>query len=133
MTVQDASAGDSATLPETLTMAATQVEAVQPDGDGVEEVVADKVPQRQDAGGTRRNWDSQLRVGTGPGSSRTFLAATHPHPPQTSRFELVGEGPLDQLPASPLKTTTGGATNTATVPIHKRTGKTPQFANCSDV
>ena len=41
-TVQDASEGDSATLPETLTMAAEQVEAVQPDGEGVEEVVADK-------------------------------------------------------------------------------------------
>ena len=41
-TVQDASAGDSATLPETLTTAAEQVEAVQPDGEGVEEVVADK-------------------------------------------------------------------------------------------
>ncbi len=42
VTVQDASAGDSATLPETLTTAAEQVEAVQPDGDGVEEVIADK-------------------------------------------------------------------------------------------
>ena len=40
--VQDASAGDSATLPETLTTAAEQVEAVQPDGAGVEDVVADK-------------------------------------------------------------------------------------------
>ena len=42
VTVQDASEGDSATLPETLTMAAEQVEAVRPDGAGVEEVVADK-------------------------------------------------------------------------------------------
>ena len=42
VTVQDASEGDSATLPETLTMAAEQVESVQPDGEGVEEVVADK-------------------------------------------------------------------------------------------
>ena len=42
VTVQDASEGDSATLPETLTMAAEQVELVQPDGPGVEEVVADK-------------------------------------------------------------------------------------------
>ena len=33
---------DTATLPETLTMAAEQVEAVQPDGSDVEEVVADK-------------------------------------------------------------------------------------------
>ena len=36
MTVQDASDGDTATLPETLIMAAEQVEAVQPDGSGVE-------------------------------------------------------------------------------------------------
>ena len=42
VSVQDASEGDSATLPETLTMAAEQVEAVQPEGAGVEEVVADK-------------------------------------------------------------------------------------------
>ena len=42
VTVQDASAGDTATLPETLTKASEQVEAVQPDGREVEEVVADK-------------------------------------------------------------------------------------------
>ena len=42
VTVQDASKGDTATLPETLTMAAEQVEAVHPAGKGVEEVVADK-------------------------------------------------------------------------------------------
>ena len=42
VTVQDASDGDTATLPATLIMAAEQVEAVQPNGVGVEEVVADK-------------------------------------------------------------------------------------------
>ena len=42
VTVQDASDGDTATLPETLITAAEQVEAVQPNGVGVEEVVADK-------------------------------------------------------------------------------------------
>ena len=42
VTVQDASDGDTATLPETLIKAAEQVEAVQPEGSGVEEVVADK-------------------------------------------------------------------------------------------
>ena len=42
VTVQDASAGDTETLPETLTKAAEQVEAVQADGREVEEVVADK-------------------------------------------------------------------------------------------
>ena len=40
VTVQDASEGDTATLPATLTMAAEQVELAQPDGPGVEEVVA---------------------------------------------------------------------------------------------
>ena len=51
VTVQDASAGDTATLPETLTKASEQVEAVQPEGRAVEEVVADKgVSQRRDAG-----------------------------------------------------------------------------------
>ena len=42
VTVQEASEGDSAMLPATLTMAAEQVEAVQPAGAEVEEVVADK-------------------------------------------------------------------------------------------
>ena len=42
VTVQDASDGDTATLPATLIMAAEQVEAVQPNGVGVEEVVADQ-------------------------------------------------------------------------------------------
>ncbi len=42
MTVQDACAGDPETLPETLLMAAEQVEAVQPDGPGVAAVVGDK-------------------------------------------------------------------------------------------
>ena len=42
VTVQEASDGDTATLPETLITAAEQVEWVQPDGRGVEEVVADK-------------------------------------------------------------------------------------------
>ena len=51
--VQDASDGDTATLPETLIMAAEQVEAVQPNGVGVEEVVADKAITA-----TRRWWRS---------------------------------------------------------------------------
>ena len=55
VTVQDASAGDTATLPGTLTMASEQVEAVQPEGAGVVEVVADK-GYHSDAtpGGARR-------------------------------------------------------------------------------
>ena len=53
VTVQDASAGDTATLPGTLTMASEQVEAVQPEGAGVVEVVADKGTTA-----TRRWWSS---------------------------------------------------------------------------
>jgi transposase len=42
VTVQDADAGDTQTSIKTLTEAAEQVEAVRPDGDGIEEVVGDK-------------------------------------------------------------------------------------------
>ena len=42
VTVQDADEGDVTTSRETLIEAAEQVEAVQPDGDGIEEVVGDK-------------------------------------------------------------------------------------------
>ena len=42
VTVQDASAGDTTTMVETLVTAAEQVEAVLPAGGGVAEVVADK-------------------------------------------------------------------------------------------
>src|SRR6476660_1934968 len=42
VTVQDADAGDTTTSIETLIEAAEQVETVAPDGEGVQEVVADK-------------------------------------------------------------------------------------------
>ena len=42
VTVHEATTGDTATLPDTLDTATTNVEAVQPDGDGPQEVVADK-------------------------------------------------------------------------------------------
>ena len=70
VSVQDASAGDSATLPETLTTAAEQVEAVQPDGEGVKEVVADKgYHSDKTLVGARRDWGPQLHLGAGAGSS----------------------------------------------------------------
>ena len=56
VTVQDAAAGDSATLPETLTTAAEQVEAVQPDGAGVEEGGG----RQRATTATRRWWRSTL-------------------------------------------------------------------------
>ena len=40
LTVQDADDGDTTTSIETLIEAAEQVEAVRPDGEGIEEVVA---------------------------------------------------------------------------------------------
>ena len=43
VTVQDADAGDTTTSIETLIEAAEQVEAVAPDGEGLQEVVGDKV------------------------------------------------------------------------------------------
>ena len=42
VTVQDADEGDTTTSIETLIEAAEQVEAVRPDGDGIEEVVGDE-------------------------------------------------------------------------------------------
>ena len=42
VTVQGADTGDTTTLVETLIAAAAQVEAVQPDGSGIEELVGDK-------------------------------------------------------------------------------------------
>ena len=42
VTVQDADEGDTTTSRETLIEAAEQVEAVRPDGEGIEEVVGDK-------------------------------------------------------------------------------------------
>ena len=42
VTVQDADAGDAETSRETLTTAAEQVDAVRPEGDGLQEVVGDK-------------------------------------------------------------------------------------------
>ena len=42
VTVHEATAGDTATLPDTLTTAADNVETVQPDGEGPQEAVADK-------------------------------------------------------------------------------------------
>ena len=42
VTVQDADAGDTTTLVETLTTAAVHLETVRPDADVVREVVADK-------------------------------------------------------------------------------------------
>ncbi len=65
-TVQAASAGDTATLPEALIMAAEQVEAVQPDGGGVEEYGGRQgVSQRRDAGGARCGRGSESRIGAG--------------------------------------------------------------------
>ena len=66
VTVQDASDGDTATLPETLIMAAEQVEAVQPEGAGCRRGGGRQgLSQRRDVGGARRGRGSESRIGAG--------------------------------------------------------------------
>ena len=66
VTVQDASDGDTATLPETLIMAAEQVEAVQPNGVGGRRGGGRQgLSQRRDAGGARHDRGSESRIGAG--------------------------------------------------------------------
>ena len=99
VTVQDASDGDTATLPETLIMAAEQVELVQPDGPGVEEVVADKgVPQRRDSGGTRRGRGSESRIGAG---ARPALLAGQEDGRDAAGEACCAEGFVCEPPACP--------------------------------
>ena len=64
VTVQDASDGDTATLPETLILAAEQVEAVQPNGVGVEEG-GTGISQQRDDGRVCGHRRAQLRLGAG--------------------------------------------------------------------
>ena len=84
VTVQDASDGDTATLPETLIMAAEQVEAVQPNGVGVEEVVADKGYHSDATLVARHDRGSESRIGAG---ARPALLAG-----QEDGREAAGEG-----------------------------------------
>ena len=93
VTVQDASDGDTATLPETLIMAAEQVELVQPDGPGVEEVVADK-----GSGGTRRGRGSESRIGAG---ARPALLAGQEDGRDAAGEACCAEGFVCEPPACP--------------------------------
>ena len=62
VTVQDASAGDTTTMVETLITAAEHVEAVLPAGGGMAEVVAGQgLPQQQDDGRTGQTGTGRLR------------------------------------------------------------------------
>ena len=66
LTVQDANAGDTTTMVETLVTAAEQVEAVLPAGGGIAEVGRGQgLSQQRDAGRVGRPRASQLRVGAG--------------------------------------------------------------------
>ena len=66
VTVQDASDGDTATLPETLIMAAEQVEAVAAGGRGSRRGGGRQgLSQRRDVGGARRGRGSESRIGAG--------------------------------------------------------------------
>ena len=67
VTVQDASAGDTTTMVETLITAAEHVEAVLPAGGGMAEVVAGQgLPQQQDDGRTGQTGTGRLRAGARP-------------------------------------------------------------------
>ena len=64
VSVQDADAGDTATMIETLVTAAEQVDAVLPAGDRHRGTgVRQGLPQQPDAGHVGRGGDPQLRVG----------------------------------------------------------------------
>ena len=66
VSVQDADAGDTQTMVETLVTAAEQVDAVQPAGTGIADAgLRQGLPQQPDAGHIGRGGDPQLRVGAG--------------------------------------------------------------------
>ena len=66
VTVQDADAGDTTTMVETLITAAEQVEAVLPAAAGITEVVGDKGYHSNDTMVAFADpWDPELRLGTG--------------------------------------------------------------------
>jgi hypothetical protein len=70
ITVQDADDGDTTTSIETLIEAAEQVEAVRPDGEGIEEVVGDKgLSQQSIARRSRSGGCPQLHLRTRSGAT----------------------------------------------------------------
>ena len=76
VTIQDADARDTTTSIETLIEAAEQVEAVQPDGDGIEEVVGDKGYHSNVARGSGSRGGPQLPLGA---RSRPTKLDEEPH------------------------------------------------------
>ena len=99
VSVQDADAGDTQTMVETLVTAAEQVDAVQPAGTGIADAgLRQGLPQQPDAGHIGRGGDPQLRVGAGAWAAQlarhagTLPAATcscrspaHERPPASAR------------------------------------------------
>jgi transposase len=89
VTVQDADEGDTTTSRGTLIDAAEQIETVLPDGDGLQEVVADQgLSQQRLVGRSRSRGRSHLHLGTGAGppeleeqsqSARCGLSQPPPH------------------------------------------------------
>ena len=88
VTVQGADTGDTTTLVETLIAAAAQVEAVQPDGSGIEELVGDKGYHRTRRWWTCRPWDCAA--------------------PSRSRTGAAGAGRGGRRPATPSMPTGAG-------------------------
>ena len=105
---------------------------MQPDGEGVEEVVADKgyhsdatLVALDEIGVTdaRQATQQQTKVAARRLDEHPLadiLVAAHPHPTETSGLVLVSERPLHQLPPASLETTASIPANTPTIPIQRR-------------
>ena len=79
VSVQDADAGDTQTMLETLVTAAEQVDAVLPAGPGIAELVCDKgYHSNQTLVTLARGGDPQLRVGARPGPAQLAREARRP-------------------------------------------------------
>jgi transposase len=91
VTEQDAHDGDTTTSRETLIEAAEQVEAVRPDGEGIEELVGDKAITAINRSSISRRWASAATspnriVGGGTGSR------TRPHATRSTAIDGASAG-----------------------------------------
>jgi transposase len=108
VTVQDADDGDTQTSVETLIEAAEQVEAVRPDGDGIEEIVGDKgYHSNQSLGRLRgdRRPQLHLRTGSGPAELEEAPRGARGRVPQSSAHSR----PAGAAPAAAPRGTIGTA------------------------
>ena len=103
MTVQDANAGDTTTMVETLITAAEQVEAVLPAGDGLAEVVGDKdYHSNADPGRIGGAGAAQLRIGAGPRATPVAAGRLRPRAAAYANRRRIRRGPW-AAPAPPAR------------------------------